>query len=71
MTDVVASPSPAGIASDRPEAASGAVGTWYRFMRSIPTWAVWLLVVVWSIPSLGLFINSWRSGLFSWLQSCC
>jgi alpha-glucoside transport system permease protein len=49
-----------GIASDAPEDAHGATGRWYGFMRSIPTWAVWLIVVVWTIPSLGLFVNSWR-----------
>jgi alpha-glucoside transport system permease protein len=49
-----------GIASDAPEDSNGATGRWYGFMRSIPTWAVWLIVVVWTIPSLGLFVNSWR-----------
>ncbi|NNF63029.1 MAG: carbohydrate ABC transporter permease [Acidimicrobiia bacterium] len=33
----------------------------YRFLRSIPTWALWLLVLVWSIPTLGLFANSFRT----------
>jgi alpha-glucoside transport system permease protein len=32
----------------------------YRFLRSIPTWVLWLIVVVWSIPTLGLLINSVR-----------
>lgn len=30
----------------------------YRLLRSIP---VWLLVVLWSIPTFGLFINSFRT----------
>jgi alpha-glucoside transport system permease protein len=51
----------AGIASDASEASTGAVGRWYSFLRTIPTWVVWLLVILWSIPSLGLFVNSWRS----------
>ena len=42
MADVVASKS-AGIASDAPEADTSAVGRWYRFMRTIPTWVVWLM----------------------------
>ena len=28
---------------------------------AIPTIVLWLIVVVWSIPTLGLFVNSWRS----------
>ena len=60
MTEL-ASSTGSGIASDAPEAATGTTGRWYAFIRSIPTGAVWLLVIIWSIPSLGLFINSWRS----------
>jgi alpha-glucoside transport system permease protein len=33
----------------------------YRFLRSLPTWVLWLLVVVWSVPTLNLFVNSFRS----------
>ena len=33
----------------------------YRFLRSIPTWVLWLLVVVWSIPTVGLLVNSVRT----------
>ena len=40
---------------------SGAGGAVYRFLRSIPTWVLWLLVVVWSIPTVGLLINSVRT----------
>ena len=63
MTDLETSSTKktAGIASDAPEEATGAVGRWYGFLRSIPTGALWLLVVIWSIPSIGLFINSWRT----------
>ena len=32
----------------------------YRFLRSIPTWVLWLIVLVWSIPTVGLLINSVR-----------
>src|SRR6187402_3264909 len=44
---------------DRPS--TGVTGTAYRVMRSIPTWALWLLVVVWSIPTVGLLVNSVRT----------
>ncbi len=33
----------------------------YNFLRSIPTGILWLLVIVWSIPTLGLLVNSFRS----------
>ncbi len=38
----------------------GAVNRVYGFLRSIPTWILWMLVVVWSIPTLGLFVSSFR-----------
>ncbi|MGE5211905.1 MAG: carbohydrate ABC transporter permease [Acidobacteriota bacterium] len=39
---------------------SGIVNRVYGFLRRIPTGVLWLLVIVWSIPTLGLFINSFR-----------
>jgi hypothetical protein len=33
----------------------------YGIFRSIPTGALWLIVLVWSLPSLGLFISGFRS----------
>lgn len=33
----------------------------YNFLRSIPTGILWILVIVWSIPTLGLLVNSFRS----------
>jgi alpha-glucoside transport system permease protein len=36
-------------------------GAVYRFLRSIPTWALWLLVILWSFPTVGLLVNSIRS----------
>jgi alpha-glucoside transport system permease protein len=32
----------------------------YRFLRGIPTWVLWLLVILWCIPTLGLLVNSFR-----------
>ena len=31
------------------------------FLGGIPTWVLWFFVVVWTIPTLGLFINSFRT----------
>jgi alpha-glucoside transport system permease protein len=39
----------------------GVGGGLYRFVRSIPTWVLWLLVVVWSIPTVGLLVNTIRT----------
>ncbi len=33
----------------------------YRFLRSIPTWVLWLIVLVWSVPTVGLLVNSVRT----------
>jgi alpha-glucoside transport system permease protein len=38
----------------------GTVNRIYGIMRSVPVWVLWLLVIVWSIPTLGLLINSFR-----------
>ncbi len=32
----------------------------YRWLSSIPTWILWALVVIWSVPTFGLFVNSFR-----------
>jgi len=40
---------------------SGPIDRLYGFLRRIPTGLLWLIVVVWSIPTLGLFISSFRS----------
>ncbi len=40
---------------------NGVIDRMYGFLRRIPTGVLWLIVVVWSIPTLGLFINSFRS----------
>ncbi|NIO58614.1 MAG: ABC transporter permease subunit [Acidobacteria bacterium] len=33
----------------------------YGFLRSIPTWVLWILVIIWSIPTFSLFVNSFRT----------
>ena len=32
----------------------------YGFLQSIPTWILWALVVLWTLPSFSLFVNSFR-----------
>ncbi len=36
-------------------------GRVYGFLRGIPTWVLWLIVIVWSLPTVGLFVNGWRT----------
>jgi len=31
------------------------------FLGTIPTWTLWAFVVIWTIPTLGLFVNSFRT----------
>ncbi|WP_419842204.1 carbohydrate ABC transporter permease [Candidatus Poriferisodalis sp.] len=33
----------------------------YGFLRRIPTWVLWLIVIVWSLPAGSLFVNSFRT----------
>ena len=33
----------------------------YRRLSNVPMWVMWGIVVIWTIPSLSLFINSFRS----------
>ena len=43
---------------DDPMKPKGPVNKVYGFLRSIPTWVLWIIVIVWSVPTLGLFVNS-------------
>jgi alpha-glucoside transport system permease protein len=33
----------------------------YGLLRAIPTWFLWILVVLWTIPTFSLFVNSFRT----------
>lgn len=53
--------SPAGGSAQREHRGPDRIGrTVYRFLRSIPTWVLWLMVIVWSVPTGSLFLNSFR-----------
>ncbi len=43
------------------EGNSSAVNTLYRFLRSIPVWVLWLIVLIWSLPTVGLFVSGFRN----------
>ena len=68
ITPVIADEGAPGPLTD-PDAAMGGQRTrsvgpidWvYRTLRSIPTGLLWLIVIVWSVPTVGLFINSVRT----------
>lgn len=46
---------------DPRNSATGVTATVYRFLKAIPTWVLWLLVGLWLTPTLGLFVNSFRT----------
>ena len=51
---------PDPIPPDPMSSGDGLVDRLYRMLKGIPTWALWFIVAVWSLPTVGLFINSFR-----------
>ncbi len=45
---------------DAMEGGNAIVDRVYRFLRRIPTWILWLIVVLWLLPTFSLFVNSFR-----------
>lgn len=43
------------------ELETGLVASVYALLRRIPVAALWFIVIIWSLPTVSLFINSWRS----------
>jgi alpha-glucoside transport system permease protein len=39
----------------------GPIDRIYALLRRIPVGVLWLIVIIWSVPSVSLFLNSWRS----------
>ena len=48
-------------AAERAAQSSGLGMGIYRFLKAVPTLILWILVIVWSIPTFGLFVNSFRT----------
>lgn len=54
------------VTTDPGDVAGGALGgsgfsdRLYGLLRAIPTSVLWLIVVIWSLPTVGLFVNGWR-----------
>lgn len=39
---------------------TGFGGFLYRMLSKIPTWTLWLIVLLWTVPSFSLFVNGFR-----------
>jgi len=39
----------------------GVGGRLYRVLSAVPTWVLWMLVALWTIPTLTVFVNSFRT----------
>ncbi|MEM9133575.1 MAG: carbohydrate ABC transporter permease [Actinomycetota bacterium] len=44
----------------QPPTSPSNTGAIYRFLSGIPTWVLWVIVLVWTLPTASLFINSFR-----------
>ena len=54
------SPTPATTGSSASDAKRGVGKIVYGTLRGVPTWVLWILVIIWTTPTIGLFINSFR-----------
>ena len=54
------SPTPAATGSSASDAKRGVGKIVYGTLRGVPTWVLWIMVIIWTTPTLGLFINSFR-----------
>jgi alpha-glucoside transport system permease protein len=59
MTPVTTTPG--AVDPDAAMGGNGIVDRIYGFMRGIPTWILWLIVIIWTVPTFSLFMNSFRS----------
>jgi len=44
-----------------PDTPPGLVTRIYRRLSDIPSWALWILVIIWTFPSFSLFVNAFRT----------
>ena len=51
----------APLPNEQDEGSKGLGARIYKRLSDIPTWALWVLVIAWTIPSFSLFVNSFRS----------
>jgi len=51
----------AAIATDGPVGTPGLGARIYAKLSSIPTWVLWILVAIWTLPSFSLVVNSFRA----------
>ena len=51
---------PVAIPSATTDGAGGAGTRAHRFLAGIPSWIVWAFAILWTIPTLGLLVNSFR-----------
>ncbi len=49
-----------GIFSAEAAATHGVGARMARLLGSIPTWVLWLIVIIWTVPTIGLFVSSFR-----------
>ncbi len=48
------------MAGSSPTSSTGMAGVIYRTLSKIPTWTLWLIVLLWTVPSFSLFVNGFR-----------
>ena len=51
----------AAIATDGPGGTPGLGSRIYAKLSSVPTWVLWILVAIWTLPSFSLVVNSFRA----------